>query len=174
MIVPEGAVKTKATIWIGASLFSEKFKFEDNSVPVSPIVWTYINCQLLKPAELYIPHHIDVSSMESPNNHLYLVTADDKSILRDSTFTFKQTQKDKMTIESSLVKICAFHFCSHCCAVKEYEKIPKQYLLIQAEKIQDDNHALLVDFCLLYHQKICREVTKTYDVRQINFSITDS
>ena len=62
LIVPEGAVKAKAIIWIGVNFASNKFKFKD-FVPVSPIVWTYTNCQLPKPAKLYIPHHINVSNV---------------------------------------------------------------------------------------------------------------
>ena len=41
LIVPEGAVEIKVKIWIGISFVNDKFKFEDNFVPVSPIVWAY-------------------------------------------------------------------------------------------------------------------------------------
>ena len=146
MIVPKGSVEKKATVSIGASLYSEKFKFEDNFVPVSPIVWVFINYQLIKPAELYIPHHIDVSIMADPDNQIYLLTADDESLLTDTMFTFKQTHEHKVTFEPNLVKVCAVHFCSQCCAVKKYEKILKQYLLIQAEKIESDNYTLVINF----------------------------
>ena len=59
LIIPEGAIEHTATVWFGVCLFSDKFKFEDDYIPVSPIVWIYINCQLIKPAEIYLPHHIN-------------------------------------------------------------------------------------------------------------------
>ena len=42
MIVPEGAVDTNANIWIGVNFFNDKFKFKDDFISVSPIVWVYI------------------------------------------------------------------------------------------------------------------------------------
>ena len=142
-------------------MFSDKFKFEDDYIPVSPIVWIYINCQLIKPAELYIPHHIDVSNMKDTNNQLYLLTADDESFRSDKIFTFKQNHEYQVTIESILVKVRTLHFCSNCIGVKrtEYSIIPKQYLIIRADKLLDNEHTLLVDYCLLYLQKICKEVS---------------
>ena len=92
MIVPEGAVDTNANIWIGVNFFNDKFKFKDDFISVSPIVWAYINCQLIKPAELYISHYIDVANMKDPNNQLYLLTADE-SFLRDKVFLLKVTKK---------------------------------------------------------------------------------
>ena len=159
MIIPEGAVKTKAILSIGVCFVSEKFKFEDDFVPVSPVVWAYINCQLTKPAELYIPHHIDVSNMERPNSQLYLLTADDESFLKDKLFTFNHNQEIKMTIESMLVKFRPPHFCSNCIAIKgqAYTKIPKRYLIAKMEQRLLD-HSLLIDLCFLFEQKICKEV----------------
>ena len=161
LIISEGAIEHTAIVWFGVCLFSDKFKFEDDYIPVSPIVWIYINCQLIKPAELYIPHHIDVSNMKDTNNQLYLLTADDESFRRDSLFTCKQNQKYQVTIESTLVKILAHHFCSNCIGVKrtEYSIIPKQYLIIRADKLLDNGHTLLVDYCLLYLQDKCIEVS---------------
>ena len=95
LIIPEGAIEHTATVWFGVCLFSDKFKFEDDYIPVSPIVWIYINCQLIKPAELYIPHHIDVSNMKDCSNQLYLLTADDESFKRNKIFTFKHTMNTK-------------------------------------------------------------------------------
>ena len=159
MIVPEGAVETKAIISIGVCFVSEKFKFEDDFVPVSPVVWAYINCQLTKPAELYLPHHIDVSNMEHLTSQLYLLTADDESFLKDKMFTFKHNQEIKMTIESMLVKFCPLHFCSNCIAVKgrAYTEIPKRYLIAKVEERLPD-HSLSIDLCFLFEQKICKEV----------------
>ena len=160
LIIPEGAIEHTANIWFGVCLFSDKFKFEDDYIPVSPIVWIYINCQLIKPAELYIPHHIDVSNMKDTNNQLYLLTADDEDILINDVFNFKQNYEYEVTVESTLVKVDTCHFCSNCIGVdrKEYHRVPKQYLIRRADKIEDNGHTVLVDYCLLYQQKKCGEV----------------
>ena len=159
MIIPEGAVETKAKIWIGVDFVNDKFKFEDNFVPVSPVVWVYTNCQLMKAAKLYIPHHIDVSNMKDPNNQLYLLTADDESFLKDKVFTFKSNQEIKITIESMLANFCSSHFCSNCIGTEgqAYREIPKRYLIAKAERRLPD-YSLLVHFCFLFEQKICKEV----------------
>ena len=140
-------------------MFSDKFKFEDDYIPVSPIVWIYINCQLIKPAELYIPHHIDVSNMEDCNNQLHLLTANDESFRRDKIFTFKQNYEYQVTIESTLVKVLAPDFCSNCIATKgsTYREIPKKYFIAQADKREDDT--LFVEFSFLYQQKGCLKVS---------------
>ena len=140
-------------------MFSDKFKFEDDYIPVSPIVWIYINCQLIKPAELYIPHHIDVSNMNDCNNQLYLLTADDESFKRNNMFTFKQNHEYQVTIESTLIKILACHFCSNCVATKgsAYRMLPKRYLIARANKKDDD--VILVEFSFLYQQNHCVKVS---------------
>ena len=119
----------------------------------SLLLYGYINCQLIKPAELYIPHHIDVSNMK--DNQLYLLTADDESFKRDNVFTFKQNHEYQVIIESTLVKVLGFRFCSNCIATNK--EIPKRYFIDRADKILDDG-TVLVDFCLLYRQPCCREV----------------
>ena len=140
-------------------MFSDKFKFEDDYIPVSPIVWIYINCQLIKPAELYIPHHIDVSNMKDCNNQLYLLTADDESFKRNNMFTFKRNYEYQVTIESTLIKILACHFCSNCVATKgsAYRMLPKRYLIARANKKDDD--VILVEFSFLYQQNCCVKVS---------------
>ena len=162
LVIPEGAIEHTATVLFGVCLFSDKFKFEDDYIPVSPIVWIYINCQLIKPAELYIPHHIDVSNMKDANNQLYLLTADDESFRRNSMFTFKQNYEYQVTIESNLVKVVAPHFCSNCIATKgrTYKEIPKTYFMVQAEKRQEDS--VFVDFVLLYAQQGCKKVSHIF------------
>ena len=159
LIIPEGAIEHTATVWFGVCLFSDKFKFEDDYIPVSPIVWIYINCQLIKPAELYIPHHIDVSNMKDCNNQLYLLTADDELFKSDKIFTFKQNHEYQVTIESTLVKVLAPHFCSNCIATKGnmYKNLPKKYLIARADKSEDDT--LFVEFIFLYRQKGCMKVS---------------
>ena len=159
LIIPEGAVEGIATVWFGVTLLSDKFKFKDDVVPVSPIVWTYINCQLLKPAELYIPHHIDVSNLVDPENQLYLLTADDECFIRNGTFAFKQNHENQVIIESTLVKLLASHFCSNSVAARSNSqgKIPKKYLIAQADKKVDD--VVFVEFSFLYRQPGCMKVS---------------
>ena len=159
LIIPEGAIEHTATVWFGVCLFSDKFKFEDDYIPVSPIVWIYINCRLIKPAELYIPHHIDVSNVKDINNQLYLLTADDESFIRNEKFTFKKQVDYTVTIESTLVKILTTHFCSQCLATKAsvYRDIPKLYSMAKAQKITESS--FLIHFCFLYEQPICKEVS---------------
>lgn len=161
IIIPEGAIEHAATVFFGVCLFSDKFKFEGDYIPVSPIVWMYINCQLIKPAELYLPHHIDVSNMEDTINHLHLLTADDESF-RNDIFTFKQNRDYQVTIESTLVKVVSIHFCSNCIGIErgKHSLIPKQYLIIRADKVSDNGHTLSVDYCIIYLQKKCKEVSK--------------
>ena len=159
LIIPEGAIEHTAIVWFGVCLFSDKFKFEDDYIPVSPIVWIYINCQLIKPAELYIPHHIDVSNMKDTNNQLYLLTADDESFKRDNMFTFKRHYEYQMTIESTLVKVLVPHFCSNCIGTKGkmYKNLPKKYLIARADK--NEGNTLFVEFIFLYRQKGCMKVS---------------
>ena len=160
LVIPEGAVKYSATVWFSVCLISSKFRFADDSVPVSPIVWTHVNCQLMKPAELYIPHHIDVHSMKAPNKKLFLLTAADESFEREKVFVFKRNDKCQMTIESMLVKIVTSHFCCNCIATKGhmYREIPKRFLIAEAQK-NEYNAILYVDFCFLYEQPGCIKVS---------------
>ena len=159
LIIPEGAVEGTATIWFGVTLLSDKFHFKDDLIPVSPIVWTYINYQLMKPAELYIPHHIDVSNMMHPENELCLLTADDEFFIRNGMFAFKPIHENQVIIESTLVKIVALHFCSNCVATtsNSHRKIPKRYLIARADKKVDDD--VFVDFSILYQQPGCMKVS---------------
>ena len=159
LIIPEGAIEGTATVWFGVTLLSDKFKFGDDFVPVSPIVWMCINCHLMKPAELYIPHHTDVSNMIHPENQLHLLTADDEFFIRNGMFAFKQIHENQVIIESTLVKILALHFCSNCVATtsNSHRKIPKRYLIARADKKVDD--VVLVEFSFLYRQPGCMKVS---------------
>ena len=158
IIVPEGAVNKKATLWFGVCLFNKKFKLLDHFVPVSPFVWAYIDTELIKPIELDIPHHIDVSNMVDRTNQLFLLTADDEPFMKNKVFTFKHNHEYRITIESTSVKVFAPHLCTDCIAVngREYREIPKQYYMVKATKSTDDS--MLVDFCFLYRQPFCIEV----------------
>ena len=158
LIIPEGAVKDTATIWCGIGLFSNKSRYEENFIPVSPTVWIFINNQLIKPAELYIPHHIDVSNVEDCNQFL-LLSADDESFIKDKVFNFKQNHENEITIKSNLVKILTSHFCSYCIASKgvTYNELPKRYLIARADKRKDDT--LFIDYIFLYQEIGCVQVS---------------
>ena len=162
LIIPEGAIEQTATVRFGVCLLSDKLKFEGDFIPVSPIVWVYIDCQLIKPAELYIPHHIDVSNVKDPNSQLVLLTADEKSFIRDNVFTFKQCHEHEVTIESTLVKVVTHCLSSNCIAIKSntYRDIPKRYLIARADKKEDD--VLFVEFSFIYQQKVFKKVSLIY------------
>uniref|UniRef100_A0A1X7UV74 Death domain-containing protein n=1 Tax=Amphimedon queenslandica TaxID=400682 RepID=A0A1X7UV74_AMPQE len=78
LIIPEGAVKESTTVWFGACLLSDKFKFGDY-VPVTPIVWVHIDRKLDKSAELYIPHDVIISSESNLQQFAILTAHDDCS-----------------------------------------------------------------------------------------------
>ena len=116
----------------------------------------------MKPAELYIPHHINVCSMKFPNNQLFHLTADDESFEREKIFIFKRNNDYLMSsIGSMLVKIVTSHFCCNCIATKGpiYREIPKRYLIAEAHKKEYNNDLLCVDFCFLYQQSGCLKVS---------------
>ena len=99
--------------------------------------------------------------MESPNNQLFHLTADDESFEREKIFIFKRNNDYLMSfIGSMLVKIVTSHFCCNCIATKGriYREIPKKYLIAEAQK-KEDNDLLCVDFCFLYQQIGCMKVS---------------
>ena len=153
LVIPEGAIQQSATVWFGACLYSDKFKFGDY-VPVTPIVWVHIDQKLMKPAELYLPHHINT---ETTKTNLFPLTANDETFIKEKKFLF--TISDKVEIEiidPELFKTCCYHFCSHCIAVRkiDYDKIQKQYKIVRAEK--QEGATLNADFCIFY--RYCRQV----------------
>ena len=157
LIIPEGAIQELGTVWFGACLYGDKFDFGDY-IPVTPIVWVYIDQELMKPAELYLPHHVDVTT-QSSKSKLVLLTADDEAFFRKGSFMFGSTDKSKMEVEAALCKIYCNHFCSHCVGVDKiaYEDTDKQCMLAVAKK-QEDDITLLVHFCIFPFQPACKKV----------------
>lgn len=153
LIIPEGAVKQSATVWIGACLYSDKFEFEDDYVPVTPIVWVYIDCELYLPVELHFPHYIDVEKM-SNSDGFFLLKADD-----NNSFKFSIYRPADITVESKFFKATIPSFCSECIAIKKmnYQSIPKRYQIARVDKEIDDQ-TLEVDFCFLFERLDCRKV----------------
>lgn len=154
LIISEGAVLEPATLWFGASLYSDKFHFGD-FVPVTSIVWMYIDQKLMKPAELYLPHHIDVAD-QITKNKLSLLTANDEEFLKKGSLIFT-SNNFVMEVESALCKTYCHHFC--CAGIKKdaYKDARKQYILAVAKKRKDDV-ILLVHFCIFPLQPAFKEV----------------
>ena len=157
LIIPEGAVQQPTIVLYGACLLSDKFKFESDYIPVSPIVWIYIDSQLMKPAELYIPHHIDTTKMSERdiNDNIFLLTAED--------WDFTQNSEIDVEINSLLAKIATTHFCSNCIATygEKYREIPKRYSIARADKV-DEHRTLIVEFIFIYQQNGCKRVSFTF------------
>ncbi|XP_019854550.1 PREDICTED: uncharacterized protein LOC109583576 isoform X1 [Amphimedon queenslandica] len=171
LIIPEGAVQESATVWFGACLFSDKFKFGDY-VPVTPIVWVHIDAILHKPAELYFPHDIVISS-EADLEKFSVLTADDKG--HSSILKFYQ-KCHSPAVEACLkflpvFKIECQHFCSNCVAIhnRQYKRIAKRYLMARAEK--SENNCLTIEFIFLCLQQGCKKMIEGQCAKQ-GFTIT--
>ena len=153
LIIPEGAIQQSATVRFGACLYSDKFKFGDY-VPVTPILWVHIDQKLMKPAELYLPHHINTETTKK--NQLFPLTANDETFIKEESFLFTISDKVEIEIDPEIFKTCCYHFCSHCIAArkKDYDKIQKRFKIWRAEK--QEGATLYVGFCIFY--RYCKEV----------------
>ncbi|XP_019853891.1 PREDICTED: uncharacterized protein LOC109583131 [Amphimedon queenslandica] len=156
LIIPEGAVQESATVWFGVCLFSDKFKFGDY-VPVTPIVWVHIDQKLDKSAELYIPHHIAISSEVNLQQFTVLTARDDDC---SDVITFQESYGIQVQVSPGLFKILSSHFCSNCVAIqkRKYKSIPRRYLIARADK--KNGRELLVQFIFLCQQKGCKKVVE--------------
>ena len=154
LIIPEGTIEDSATVWFGASLYSDIFHFGDY-VPVTPIVWVYIDQKLMKPAELYLPHHVNDND-SATKSKLTLLTASDESFPK---LSFQVAGEDFiMEVQSGLCRIKCYHFCSNCVAINmtEDKMIRKIYMIAMAMK-QEDN-LLTYQFCIFPSQMACKKV----------------
>ena len=171
LIVPEGAVQESATVWFGACLFSDKFKFGDY-VPVTPIVWVHIDRKLDKCAELYIPHDVVISSEDNLLQFTILTAHDDDC---SDVISFQENYMSQLQLASGLqiFKILSRHFCSNCVAVQKrmYKTIPRRYLIARADK-KNGSRELLVQFIFLYFQKSCAKVQNSLIILIIDPFIT--
>ncbi|XP_019852218.1 PREDICTED: uncharacterized protein LOC109582069 [Amphimedon queenslandica] len=158
LIIPEGAVKESTTVWFGACLLSDKFKFGDY-VPVTPIVWVHIDRKLDKSAELYIPHDVIISSESNLQQFAILTAHDDCS----DVISFQKNYMPQLQLESGfqIFKILSPHFCSNCVAVQNrvYQAISKRYLIARADK-KIGSRKLLVQFIFLCQLQGCRKVVE--------------
>lgn len=151
LIIPEGAVQHPTTIWFGACLFSDKFNFH-GYVPITPIVWIYIDKPLEKCAELCLPHNI--ANICDEGQFTVLTANDEYSSLINFYASTSGTKS-----EGNIFQIECIHFCSNCVAVqkKEYNSIPKQYLIARAEK-KNGRKELTVQYIFLCLQQGCKKV----------------
>ena len=156
LIIPEGAVQESATVWFGACLFSDKFKFGDY-VPVTPIVWVHIDGKLDKSAELYIPHDVAISSdINLPK--FTVLTAHDDDCSDVISFQENYGLQAESTSGLQIFKILSPHFCSNCVAVqkREYKPISRRYLIARADR--KNGNELLIQLIFLCQQQGCTEV----------------
>ena len=163
LIIPEGAVQESATVWFGACLFSDKFKFGDY-VPVTPVVWVHIDRKLDKCAELYLSHDVVISSEGNLQQFTILTAHDDDC---SDVLSFHENYRSQVQVAPGLknFKISSPHFCSNCVAVQKrmYKTIPRRYLIARADK-KNGSRELLVEFIFLCQQKGCKKVLSAYTV----------
>ena len=150
IIIPPGAVLKPCTLQFGACLLLPHFRSNDSFIPVSPFVWIHIDSLLAKPAELYIPHYVDVSSDEDKMK-LCLITT------KENSEVFTAHKLARVSFSPTLARIVNYHFCSLCVAAKLSPR--KMYCLIYAEKELGDG-SLHVDICIMYSIK-CLQVIMT-------------
>ena len=168
IIIPPGAVLKPCTLQFGACLLHPHFRSNDSFIPVSPFVWIHIDSLLVKPAEIYIPHYVDVSSDEDKMK-LCLLKAN--CLQEDQSFTVSSTAS--VTFSPSLAQIHAYHFCSLCIATKDGTPPPKRYHLLIAEKELEDG-SLNVDICIMYSIQLCIEVIHSFLFDMTVFHINSS
>lgn len=153
IIIPEGAVQQQATLSFEACLFHDKLKLSDY-IPVTPIVrfQLYPYQELMKPIELYLPHHITHHADLTEKNHLACleVDNDENTLLQEVKEVFPQ-----------LYKLTCYHFHTYCVAASIciYERLNRRYIIAMAEK-QEDDMTLHVHFCLFSCQQACKKVCK--------------
>ena len=68
IIIPSAAVLEQCTLQFGTCFLLPHFRSSDSFIPVSPFVWIHIDSLLAKPAELYIPHYVE---MKTRRNYVY-------------------------------------------------------------------------------------------------------
>ena len=148
IIIPPGAVLQCCTLQFGACLLLPHFRSSDSFIPVSPFVWIHIDNQLAKPAELYIPHYVDISNVENKKKIRLLTTKENYKI-------FTADKVAQVSFSPSLAKMFTTNFCSLCVAAKDPPQ--KRYHLLCAEK-KLENGSLDVDIFIMYASVRCLQV----------------
>ena len=145
IIIPPGAVQQQCILQFGACLILPHVRSNDSYIPVSPFVWIDIDKELLKPAELYIPHYVDINCGEE----LYLLSSEKKSSEIEEAFVFAVNTKACTSFSPTLARICTMQFCSLCIATKSENPPHKRYHLLFAEKELEDG-SLHIEICIMY------------------------
>ena len=145
IIIPPGAVQQQCILQFGACLILPHVRSNDSFIPVSPFVWIDIDKELLKPAELYIPHYVDINCGEE----LYLLSSEKKSSEMEEAFVFSVNTKACTSFSPTLARICTMQFCSLCIATKGENPPHKRYHLLMAEKELEDG-SLHIEICIMY------------------------
>ena len=140
IIIPPGAVLKQCTLQFGACFLLPHFRSSDSFIPVSPFVWIHIDTLLAKPAELYIPHYVDVNSDEDKKKLCLLTTKENSEV-------FTTDKVAQISFSPTLARILTTNFCSLCVAAKHPPR--KKYYLLYAEKELEDG-GLHVDICIMY------------------------
>ena len=158
LIIPEGAVQKEqmVTVHFGTCLYSSKIKF-GNYIPVTPIVWVYINQELMKPAELHLPHHVNAADSLTKSK-LTLLTARDE-FFNENELCFTVDNDSVLEVDFALCKTFLDHFCSTCAGIEKssFKDIQKRCGLAVAEK-QESDATLLFHYIIFPSQLACRKV----------------
>ena len=170
IIIPPGAVLKPCTLQFGACLVLPHFRSSDSFIPVSPFVWINIDTVLSKPAELYIPHYVDVSSDEDKMK-LCLLTSEEDHSEEGEVFAFTVNIEAHVNILPSVARIRAFNFCSLCIAAKDPPC--KRYYLLYAEKELGDG-SLHVDICIMYSIRCLQVIRHLFCIYHYLHIITES
>ena len=99
IIIPHGAVQQQCTLRLGSCLVLPYFKSNDSFIPVSPFVCIDIDCVLLKPAELYIPHYVDIRS-DKHKKKIFVLSTEDNTSEKEDTFIFIIQLTQKLVLAS--------------------------------------------------------------------------
>ena len=125
---------------------------------------------LSKPAEVYIPHYVDVSSDEDKMK-LCLLTSEEDHSEEKELFTFTLNIEAHLSTLSSVARIRAFNFCLLCIAAKDPPC--KRYYLLYAEKELDDG-SLRVDICIMYSIRCLKVIRHLFCIYHYLHIFTES
>ncbi|XP_019853903.1 PREDICTED: uncharacterized protein LOC109583135 [Amphimedon queenslandica] len=158
LIIPEGAVQEEETVTVhfGTCLYSSKFKF-GNYIPVTPIVWVHMSQELMKLAELYLPHHVDATNPLT-RSKLTLLTAKDE-FFNENELHFTKNDDSVLEVDFALCKTSRNHFCSTCAGIEKssFENIQKRCWLAVAEKQESDVTFLF--HCIIFPSQLACKKT---------------
>ena len=161
IVIPPGAVQQCDTLQFGVCLILPHFRSHNTFIPVSPFVWIHTDSVLSKPAELYIPHYVNISSDEDKkklnllSTKCFLSTKESDKLI----FTVNTEAEDSITFSQTFAIIHMTHFCSTCVATKDINTSKRYHLLYAKKEFEDGN--LQLDICIMYSFR-CYQVIMTF------------